>query len=195
MDPSKRLWSLIPVAKLIGVPEIGPFGRHLSVGREFCPLVDPPSHTILKPPPSLTQLPTGFMAQSSPGSAARPLSPHIGVWRWHVTMVCSIATRATGIALYVGFLLLAGWAMALAAGADAYGGYMRLVGSIPGKVVIFGFTVSALYHLAAGIRHLVWDSGWGFLPKTANATAWAALIFGFVGAVVVFVIAHLMGAL
>ncbi len=135
------------------------------------------------------------MAQSSPGSAARPLSPHIGVWRWHVTMVCSIATRATGIALYVGFLLLAGWPMALAAGADAYGGYMRLVGSIPGKIVIFGFTVSALYHLAAGIRHLVWDSGWGFLPKTANATAWAALIFGFVGAVVVFVIAHLMGAL
>ena len=61
--------------------------------------------------------------------------------------------------------------------------------------MLFGFTVSALYHLAAGIRHLVWDSGHGFGLKTATATAWGALAFGFVGAVVVWVIAHLMGAL
>jgi len=135
------------------------------------------------------------MAQSSPGPAARPLSPHVQVWRWHITMVCSIATRATGIALYGGFFLLAGWAVALAAGDEAYGTYMRLLGSIPGKVVIFGLTVSALYHLAAGVRHLVWDAGKGFELKTANATAWGALAFGLVGAVVVFVVAHLMGAL
>ena len=135
------------------------------------------------------------MAQSSPGPAARPLSPHVQVWRWHITMVCSIATRATGIALYDGFFLLAGWAVALAAGDEAYGTYMRLLGSIPGKVVIFGLTVSALYHLAAGVRHLVWDAGKGFELKTANATAWGALAFGLVGAVVVFVVAHLMGAL
>ena len=110
-------------------------------------------------------------------------------------MFCSIATRATGIALYAGFILLAGWAMALGAGDDAYSLYMRILGSLPGKVVLFGFTVSALYHLAAGIRHLVWDSGHGFGLKTATATAWGALAFGFVGAVVVWVIAHLMGAL
>ena len=90
------------------------------------------------------------MAQSSPGPAARPLSPHIQVWRWHVTMFCSIATRATGIALYAGFILLAGWAMALGAGSDVYGLYVHILGSLPGKVVLFGFTVSALYHLAAG---------------------------------------------
>ncbi len=110
-------------------------------------------------------------------------------------MVCSIATRATGIALYVGFLLLAGWAVALAAGEEAYGGYMALLGSPLGRVVIFGLTVSALYHLAAGVRHLVWDTGRGFELKTANATAWGALVFGLVGAVVVFAIAHAMGAL
>ena len=135
------------------------------------------------------------MAQYPPGSAARPLSPHIQVWRWHVTMFCSIATRATGIALYAGFILLAGWALALGAGGDIYGLYMRILGSLPGKLVIFGFTVSALYHLAAGLRHLVWDSGHGFGLKTATATAWGALAFGFAGAVGVFVIAHLMGAL
>ena len=110
-------------------------------------------------------------------------------------MFCSIATRATGIALYAGFILLAGWAMALAAGESVYHVYACLLGSLPGKVVLFGFTVSALYHLAAGVRPLVWDSGHGFGLKTATATAWGALAFGFVGAVGVFVIAHLMGAL
>jgi succinate dehydrogenase / fumarate reductase cytochrome b subunit len=110
-------------------------------------------------------------------------------------MVCSIATRATGIALYVGFLLLAGWGLALAAGPEAYGAYAGLFAGWIGKLVLFGLTVSALYHLAAGVRHLVWDMGKGFELKTANATAWGALAFGVVGAVVVFVAAHAMGAL
>ncbi len=110
-------------------------------------------------------------------------------------MFCSIATRASGIALYAGFILLALWALALAAGPHAYGAFTHLLGSLVGKLLLFGFTVSALYHLAAGIRHLVWDTGHGFNPKTATATGAIALAFGFVGAVVVFVIAARMGAL
>ena len=135
------------------------------------------------------------MVSSSSGPAARPVSPHVQVWRWHLTMVCSIATRATGVALYAGFLLLALWALALAAGPSAYEGFTGLMGSVPGKVVLFGFTVSALYHLAAGIRHLVWDTGRGLQPKTATLTGAASLAFGLAGAVVVFVIAGLVGAL
>ncbi len=135
------------------------------------------------------------MAQSSPGPIVRPVSPHIWQWRWHLTMLCSIATRATGVALYVGFLLLALWALALAGGPDSYAAFTGLMGSLPGKVVLFGFTVSVLYHLAAGIRHLAWDSGHGFEPKTATTTGALALAFGLVGAIVVFVIAGRMGAL
>ena len=123
------------------------------------------------------------MAPSSPGSAARPLSPHVSVWRWHLTMACSIATRATGVALYAGFVLLALWALALAAGPESYATFTGLMGSLPGKLVLFGFTVSALYHLAAGVRHLVWDTGRGFAPGTATASGAAALAFGVVGAV------------
>jgi len=85
--------------------------------------------------------------------------------------------------------------MALAAGPGAYDGFTRLMGSLVGKAVLFGFTVSALYHLAAGIRHLVWDTGRGFAPKTATATGAAALAFGVVGAVLVFFVAAGMGAL
>ncbi|HEY9723615.1 MAG TPA: succinate dehydrogenase, cytochrome b556 subunit [Oscillatoriaceae cyanobacterium] len=133
--------------------------------------------------------------RAAPVLRERPTSPHLQVWRWHVTMACSILTRATGVALYVGALLLAGWAVALASGPDAYAGYMGLLGSLPGKVVLFGLTVSLFYHLAAGVRHLVWDSGFGFRPRTADMTGMMAIAFGLAAAVAVWVLAAMMGAL
>src|SRR5207249_4504844 len=69
----------------------------------------------------------GFMAEASPGARARPLSPHLQIWRWHVTMLTSILHRATGVALYGGALVLAGWAVALARGEGAYEKYMNLM--------------------------------------------------------------------
>ena len=135
------------------------------------------------------------MTQTSPGAAARPVSPHLDVWRWHITMFCSIAHRATGIALYGGALILAGWAIALAAGPDAYEGYMAVLGSIPGKVLMFGLTVSLCYHLASGIRHLVWDTGTGLTPRTADLLCMISLAVGVVGAIAIWIAAALMGAL
>ena len=135
------------------------------------------------------------MAEASPGARARPLSPHLQVWRWHITLAASILNRGTGMACYVGMLILAGWALALASGPAAYGGYMGLLGSIPGKVVLFALTVALFFHLAAGLRHLVWDVGKGFLPRTADATAWAALAFSVVASVTVWIVAALSGAL
>ena len=67
------------------------------------------------------------------GSGGRPLSPHMQVWRWHITMLGSILHRATGVALYAGALIAAGWAASLAAGPDAYQGYCGLLGSPPLK--------------------------------------------------------------
>ncbi len=116
---------------------------------------------------------------------APPLSPHLQIWRWHITMAASIATRASGVALYVGVLIVAGLAAALAAGPEAYGVYTGLLGSPIGLIVLFGLTVSIFYHLAAGLRHLVFDSGKGFLPATANATAWASFAFAAVASVLV----------
>lgn len=124
----------------------------------------------------------------------RPLSPHLSIWRWHITMASSIFHRATGFALYVGALLAAGWAVALASGPVAYGQYMGLLGSIPGKVVMFGLTVSIFFHLANGIRHLVWDSGKGFDLKLADATATAAIVFSIVATILIWVIGMMTGA-
>ena len=137
----------------------------------------------------------GSMSQASPGARARPLSPHLQVWRWHVTLATSILHRFTGAGLYVGLLILAGWALALASGAQAYGAYTDLLGSILGKIVLFGITVCVFFHMANGIRHLAWDSGKGFALRTADATAWAALAFGLAAAVAVWILAACTGAL
>jgi succinate dehydrogenase / fumarate reductase cytochrome b subunit len=133
------------------------------------------------------------MADVAPGGRPRPLSPHLQVWRWHVTLAASILHRAAGGALYVGLLILAGWALALATGPSAYGAYVGVLGSIPGKLVLFGITVALFFHMANGVRHLVWDSGAGFKPRTADITAWAALAFGVVAAIGVWLFAASRG--
>ena len=74
----------------------------------------------------------------------RPLSPHLQIWRWHVTMATSILHRVTGCGLYVGGLILVGWAVALASGPDAYATYVGLLGSPLGKLVLFGLTLCVL---------------------------------------------------
>ena len=127
------------------------------------------------------------------GTRPRPMSPHIQVWRWHVTMAASIATRATGIALYVGALIAVAWAACLAAGPECYQTCMGLLTSPIGLLVLFGLTLSIFYHMAAGIRHFAWDLGHGMLPRTANALSWASFAFAIVATVVVFAGGFLMG--
>ena len=136
-------------------------------------------------------------AHAGPAGAlrARPLSPHLQVWRWHVTMAASIATRATGVALYGAALIVALGAVCLAVGPDVYATFAGVLGSIFGKIVLFAITVSIFYHLAAGLRHLVWDAGEGFKPKTANMSAIASFAFGILAAVVVWIAAYFLGAL
>lgn len=112
----------------------------------------------------------------------RPLSPHLQIWRWHVTMLASILTRASGVALYAGLLIVVAGAVALAAGQDAYYAYTAIMGSPLGKLVLFGLTVAIFYHLAAGLRHLVFDAGKGFGPGSANASAIFCIAFAVVAA-------------
>lgn len=135
------------------------------------------------------------MATASPRSRARPLSPHVMAWRWHITMAASIFNRVTGGAAFVGMFLFAGWALALASGQSAYEAYMGLLGSIPGKVVLFGFTVAVFYHLAGGVRHLAWDLGLGWDKKAAEYSAWACIAFSIVAALALWTLAALTGAL
>ena len=79
--------------------------------------------------------------------------------------------------------------LALASGPDAFDTYRTLLGSPIGLLILFGLTVAFLYHLANGVRHLFWDAGKGFEPKTADMTGWAVIVFGVVAAVLIWIIA------
>ena len=105
----------------------------------------------------------------------RPLSPHLQVYKPQLTMVLSIVHRGTGVVLSLGAFLLAAWLIAVAGDGDAFAQFNACASSLPGRFVLHAFTASLAYHLLNGIRHLLWDIGWGFeLPK-AYASGWAVL--------------------
>jgi succinate dehydrogenase / fumarate reductase cytochrome b subunit len=88
---------------------------------------------------------------------AKPLSPHLEVYRWTLTMAMSIAQRATGIANYAGTTLLVLWLLAAAIGGDMFTLVNAVFGSWFGQLVLFGYTWSLFHHMLGGVRHFVWD--------------------------------------
>lgn len=92
----------------------------------------------------------------------RPLSPHIQIYRWTLTMFLSILHRATGVALYAGTLLLVWWLMAAATGPEAFALFQGVAGSWIGRLVLFGYTWALFHHMFGGIKHFIWDTGAGF---------------------------------
>jgi succinate dehydrogenase / fumarate reductase cytochrome b subunit len=96
----------------------------------------------------------------------RPLSPHLQVYRWQITMTMSILHRASGVVLVAGAFALAWWLMAVARGGDAYARAADCLASPLGLLALAGFSLALVYHLLNGIRHLLWDAGWGLeLPE------------------------------
>jgi succinate dehydrogenase / fumarate reductase cytochrome b subunit len=123
----------------------------------------------------------------------RPLSPHLQIYRVTLTMAMSIAHRATGLALYVGTLLLVWWLVAAASGPTAYANVQAFIGSFIGRLIIFGYTWALMHHLLSGIRHFVWDLGYGFKPNEREALTWGALIGGISLTVLLWIIAYAIG--
>jgi succinate dehydrogenase / fumarate reductase cytochrome b subunit len=106
----------------------------------------------------------------------RPLSPHLSVYRWPITMALSIFHRATGMALSAGLIVLAAWLIAAATGRDAYNDFIALLGSIPGRLLLVAWSFAFFFHLANGVRHLFWDAGFGFEKAQANASSLAVIV-------------------
>ncbi|HSG97939.1 MAG TPA: succinate dehydrogenase, cytochrome b556 subunit [Woeseiaceae bacterium] len=119
----------------------------------------------------------------------RPLSPHLSIYRWPVTMVSSILHRATGVAMSVGFILFVFWLADMAVGPDAYAAFMGAMDSSIGRVLLIGWSWAFFYHLSNGIRHLVWDAGYGFEKSTANASAWVVIVLSVVATACFWVVA------
>ena len=101
---------------------------------------------------------------------ARPLSPHLQVYRLPLPALLSIFHRATGVVLAAGGLVLVYWLAAVASGPEAFAEAQAIFGSIAGRVLLLAITFSLFYHLGNGVRHLFWDAGLGFELRTAHAS-------------------------
>ena len=109
--------------------------------------------------------------------AKRPLSPHLQIYRWPINMALSIGHRATGIGLALGLILVTWWLLALASGPEAFAVVQAAMRSWFGTLVLFLWTLVLYFHLGNGIRHLIWDAGYGYELETARKSAIGVLIF------------------
>lgn len=129
-----------------------------------------------------------FERRERPARSARPLSPHLQIYRPTLTMMMSIFHRLTGIALYFGSMLLAWWLMA-ASGPNGYAKFEAFIGTWLGELLLFAFTFALIHHMLGGIRHLIWDTGHGF---GANEREWLAAAT-LIGAIAITIILWIIG--
>ena len=112
----------------------------------------------------------------APHLRARPLSPHLTIYKPMLTMTMSIVHRITGFGLYFGMLLLVWWLNAAASGPNAYAKFEWFAGSWIGRLILFGYTWALIHHMLGGIRHLIWDTGRGLGPTEREWLVAANLI-------------------
>ncbi|MFM7083605.1 MAG: succinate dehydrogenase, cytochrome b556 subunit [Hyphomicrobium sp.] len=109
-------------------------------------------------------------------SNKRPLSPHLQIYKPLINMVMSILHRMTGAALYFGSLFLGVWLCAVASGPEAYGMVEGVLKSWPGLLVLFGYTWALMHHALGGLRHFIWDFGFGYTLKVVDQLSWGTLL-------------------
>ena len=104
-----------------------------------------------------------MVARTSDGRLTRrPLSPHVQVYRWPLSMALSILHRITGVGLGIGTLLLTCWLVTAATTADGFDRFQYFLGSAFGMFLLFCWSLSLIFHLISGLRHLWMDTGHGF---------------------------------
>ena len=105
-----------------------------------------------------------------------PLSPHLKIYRWHISSLLSITHRISGIINLLGLSLIFFWLLVLSLGESNYELFLLTINSFFGKFILIGFTWSMSFHILSGIRHLAWDLGYGFEIKTANISGIIVII-------------------
>jgi len=105
-----------------------------------------------------------------------PLSPHLQIYRWHISSLLSITHRISGVINLLALILIFFWLVVLSLGESNYELFLLIINSFFGKFILIGFTWSMSFHILSGIRHLVWDLGYGFEIKTANISGIIVII-------------------
>ena len=105
-----------------------------------------------------------------------PLSPHIQIYRWHISSLLSITHRIVGVVNLLALILMFFWLLILSLGENNYELFLSAINSVFGKFILIGFIWSMSFHIFSGIRHLIWDFGYGFEIKIANISGIIVII-------------------
>lgn len=120
----------------------------------------------------------------------RPTSPHLGIYRWQISMTMSIMHRITGMALYAGTALIVFWLWSAAYAPSYYSTFRGALNSVIGQLALLGWTLAFYYHLGNGIRHLFWDMGKGFALPVMQRTGWLVILFALLMSALTWFIAY-----
>ena len=119
-----------------------------------------------------------------------PLSPHLQIYRWHISSLLSITHRISGIINLIALTLMFCWLLVLSLGESNYEIFLPIINNFFGKFILIGFTWSMCFQILSGIRHLVWDLGYGFEIKTANISGIIVIISSLVLTIVFWLFAR-----
>lgn len=113
------------------------------------------------------------------GTPQRPLSPHLGIYRWQLTMALSILHRMSGVFLSIGAVLMVIVLTAIAMGPGQFETVSAWLTHPIGLILLLGWSFALFLHLANGVRHLIWDAGAGLEKNTANRSGLWVIAFAF----------------
>ena len=119
-----------------------------------------------------------------------PLSPHLQIYRWQISSLLSIAHRISGVINLLALVLIFFWLIFLSFGESNYELFLLIINSFFGKFILIGFTWSMAFHLLSGVRHLVWDLGYGFEIKTANISGIIVIISSLILTIIFWLLAR-----
>jgi len=119
-----------------------------------------------------------------------PLSPHLQIYRWHISSLLSITHRIAGVVNLISLILIFFWLVVLSFSENNYELFLIVINSFFGKFILIGFTWSMIFHVLSGIRHLFWDLGYGFEIKTANISGIIVIISSLVLTVIFWLLAR-----
>ena len=119
-----------------------------------------------------------------------PLSPHIQIYRWHISSLISITQRISSVINLLAIILIFFWLLVLSFGESNYEFFLLISNSFIGKFILIGFTWSMSFHILSGIRHLAWDLGYGFEIKTANISGVIVIILSLAITIIFWLLAN-----
>jgi succinate dehydrogenase / fumarate reductase cytochrome b subunit len=122
----------------------------------------------------------------------RPISPHLTIYRPQISSMPSIVHRITGMGLGIGTIWLAWWLIAAASGPEAFAVVQGFSSSLIGRLLLLGFTWALAFHFMNGVRHLIWDLGYGFDLKSMELGGWIAVYGSVLLTIAMWVLATIM---